>query len=44
MERSCRVSMLTEKNGLDPKLDNLYRSASLVHKAKLLGNVSFLYK
>ncbi|CAK9014066.1 Uncharacterized protein SCF082_LOCUS12189 [Durusdinium trenchii] len=28
MERCCRVSLMVEKHGMDPKLDNVYRSVT----------------
>lgn len=34
MERNCRVSLLCDKNWLDPKIDATYRSAALASKAR----------
>ena len=32
MERSCRVSLICDKPGVDPKLESMYRSAALASK------------
>ena len=36
MERCCRVSLVLEKSGGDPKLDAIYRSAALTAKVSCL--------
>lgn len=38
MEKCCRVSMVSDKTPLDPKLDQLFRHAAAHHKANMCFN------